>query len=239
MSTEFSPKLTASRRAVLQASLATALTAVAGPSKAATPFFKLYMMIPNGQPARMLWGTLAAGQMRQIGIDVVSSFVPLTVIAPRRARGDGKTHVDGGWDCYLERYYYSAIQASPYANFGSSEIPPNGNNFYYVDDKEIDRSLLAVANSLHEADRLKAYHDFEKRCYDIQPLTVLFYPQDVIAVNPKLTGFDATTYMPTFYPQPERWTIEGADATAAFASWPAPSSLIPMYSIGYHESNIF
>src|SRR6266702_4046534 len=103
MSTESSSKLTLSRRTMLQASLATALTAVAGPARAAAPFFKLYMMIPNGQPARMLWGTLAAEQMRQIGIDVVSSIVPLSVIAPRRGRGDGKTHVDGGWDCYLER----------------------------------------------------------------------------------------------------------------------------------------
>ena len=82
-------------------------------------------------------------------------------------------------------------------------MPPNGQNFYYVDDKEIDRSLGAVDSSLNEADRLKAYHDFEKRWYDIQPMTILFYPQDLVAVNPKLSGFDATTYTPTFYPQPE------------------------------------
>jgi len=174
-------------------------------------------------------------------VAVLRMFVPFTVIAPRRGKGDGKTHVDGGWDCYLERYLYSAIKPSPYSLFGSTEMPPNGQNFYYVDDKEIDRSLLAVANSLKDADRLKAYHEFEKRWYDIQPMTILFYPQDVIAVNPKLSGFDATTYNPIFYPQPEHWKIEGAgaDATAAFASWPAPSSLIPMYTIGYHESNIF
>jgi hypothetical protein len=61
------------------------------------------MMIPNNQPARMVWGTLAAAQMSRIGIDVVTSFAPFTVIGPRRTRGDGKTHVDGGWDCYLER----------------------------------------------------------------------------------------------------------------------------------------
>ena len=241
MSTESSSKITASRRNVLLASLAAALTAAAGSAKAATPFFKLYMMIPNNQPARMVWGTLAAAQMSRIGIDVVTSFAPFTVIGPRRAKGDGKTHVDGGWDCYLERYLYSSIKPSPYALFGSSEMPPNGQNFYYVDDKEIDRSLRAVDSSLNEADRLKAYHDFEKRWYDIQPLTILFYPQDVIAVNPKLSGFDATTYTPTFYPQPEHWTIEGAgaDATAAFASWQPPSSLIPMYSIGYSNSNAF
>jgi ABC-type transport system substrate-binding protein len=31
----------------------------------------------------------------------------------------------------------------------------------------------------------------------------------------------------------------GNNATAAFASWAPPSSLIPMYTIGYNESNIF
>jgi ABC-type transport system substrate-binding protein len=235
------PKPSATRRAVLQASLATALTSVAGPSRAATPFFKLYMMIPNNQPARMVWGTLAAQQMARIGIDVVSSFVPFTVIAPRRTRGDGKTHVDGGWDCYLERYYYDSIEPSPLTLFGSKQMPPNGQNFYYVSDPEIDRSLTAVSTSLSETDRMAAYHAFEKRWYDIQPMTILFYPEDVIAVNPKLTGFDATTYNPVFYPRPEHWTIEGAgdDGTAAFASWAPPSSLIPMYCIGYNESNIF
>jgi ABC-type transport system substrate-binding protein len=60
-------------------------------------------------------------------------------------------------------------------------------------------------------------------------------------VNPKLSGFAGTTFNPVFFPQPENWTIAGAgdNATAAFASWPAPSSLIPMYTIGYYESNIF
>src|SRR5260370_37762097 len=72
-------------------------------------------------------------------------------------------------------------------------------------------------------------------------MAILFYPQDVVAVNPKLTGFVAATYTPPFYPQPEHWAIEGAgaDATAAFASWQPPSSLIPMYSIGYSGSNVF
>ncbi len=235
------PRMTASRRAMLQASAAAVVAAAVGPARAAAPFFKLYLMIPNNQPARMVWGTLAAQQMQKLGIEVVSSIVPFTAIAPRRAKGDGKTHVDGGWDAYLERYYYSSIEPSPLALFGSMNMPPNGQNFYYVDDKEIDRSLKEVATTLSEADRNVAYHAFEKRWYDIQPMTILFYPQDVIAVNPKLKGFDATTYNPVFYPTPERWTIDGAgaDATAAFASWPQPSSLVPMYVIGYHESNVF
>ncbi len=235
------PPMTASRRAMLQASVAALVTAAAGPARAAPPFFKLYLMIPNNQPARVAWGTVAAQQMQKLGIEVVSSIVPFTAIAPRRAKGDGKTHVDGGWDAYLERYYYSSIEPSPLALFGSMNMPPSGQNYYYVDDKEIDRSLQQVATTLAEPDRRVAYHAFEKRWYDIQPMTILFYPQDVIAVNPKLKGFDATTYNPVFYPQPERWTIDGAgtDATAAFASWPQPSSLVPMYTIGYHESNVF
>lgn len=230
------------RRALLGgAASAAALTAATGPARAAAPFFKLYLMIPNNQPARVVWGTLAAQQMQKIGIDVVSSIVPFTTIAPRRAKGDGKTHVDGGWDSYLERYLYSSIEPSPLALFGSANMPPGGQNFYYVNDAEIDRSLQKVAGSLDEKDRMDGYREFEKRWYDIQPMTVLFYPQDVIAVNPKLKGFDSTTYNPVFYPSPEHWTIEGAgsDPTSAFASWPQPSSLIPMYTIGYYEANVF
>src|SRR5260370_26235725 len=121
MRTEASSKVRASRGNVLQASLATALTAAAGPSKAATPFFKLYMMIPNNQPARMVWGTLAAAQMSRIGIDVVTSFAPFTAIGPRRAKVDSKTHVDGGRDCYLERYSNSSNNPSPYAPLGRSD----------------------------------------------------------------------------------------------------------------------
>jgi ABC-type transport system substrate-binding protein len=72
-------------------------------------------------------------------------------------------------------------------------------------------------------------------------MTILFYPEDAIAVNPRLKGFNGTTFNPVFYPQPEKWTTEGGgtNASAAFASWAPPMSLIPMYTNGYNESNIF
>lgn len=229
------------RRTLMQAATAAAVTAAVGPAKAATPFFKLYLMIPNNQPARMIWGTLAAQQMSRVGIDVVSSFVPFTVIAPRRSKGDGKPHPEGGWDAYLERYYYNAITPTPNTLFHSKLMPPSGQNFYYVNDAQIDASLDRMAATVDPAQRMEAYHAFEKRWYDTEPMTILFYPEDVIAVNPKLKGFDSTTFNPVFYPRPEKWTIEGGgnNATAAFASWAPPMSLIPMYSNGYSDSNIF
>ena len=226
------------RRRTMQAAAAAAVAAAAGPARAATPFFKMYVMIPNNQPARMIWGTLAAAQMARIGIDVTSSFVPFTVISPRRSKGDGKTHVDGGWDCYLERYYYNAILPTPNSLFHSRLMPPGGQNFYYVDDKQLDEAMDTYGGSPDPKVRMDAIHAFEKRWYDIQPMTILFYPEDVIAVNPKLKGFTGTTFNPVFFPRPERWTIEGAGegATAAFASWSPPNTLIPMYTIGYTES---
>ena len=36
---------------------------------------------------------------------------------------------------------------------------------------------------------MAAIKAFEKRWYDTEPMTILFYPEDAIAVNPKLTGF--------------------------------------------------
>jgi ABC-type transport system substrate-binding protein len=219
---------------------ALAAPAVIRSARAAPPFFKLYMMIPNNQPARMIWGTLAAQQMSKLGIDVISSYVDFPTIASRRAKGSGKTHPDGGWDAYLERYYYNSITPLPNSLFRSNLTPPNGPNFYYVNDPVLDKTLDDYAGAIDPAVRLAAIKAFEKRWYDTEPMTILFYPEDAIAVNPKLTGLNGTTFNPVFYPQPEKWSIAGAtDATAAFASWPQPSSLIPMYTIGYYESNIF
>jgi ABC-type transport system substrate-binding protein len=233
------------RRDVLKTIGGTALglaaPAVIRSAWAAPPFFKLYLMIPNNQPARMIWGTLAAQQMAKLGIDVISSYVDFPTIASRRGKGSGKTHADGGWDSYLERYYYSSITPLPNSLFRSDLVPPNGPNFYYVSDPVMDKILEEYAAAIDPAARLTAIKAFEKRWYDTEPMTILFYPEDAIAVNPKLTGFAATTFNPVFFPQPENWTIAGAgdNATAAFASWPPPTSLIPMYTIGYHESNIF
>jgi ABC-type transport system substrate-binding protein len=233
------------RRQVLKTMGGTALglaaPAAIRPARAAPPFFKLYLMIPNNQPARMIWGTLAAQQMSRLGIDVISSYVDFPTIASRRTKGSGKTHVDGGWDSYLERYYYSSITPLPNSLFRSDLVPPNGPNFYYVSDPVLDKILDEYAVAIDPAVRLAAIKAFEKRWYDTEPMTILFYPEDAIAVNPKLSGFAGTTFNPVFFPQPENWTIAGAgdNATAAFASWPPPSSLIPMYTIGYHESNIF
>lgn len=233
--------MSSKRRPLMQAAAAAAVTAAVGPAQAATPFFKLYLMIPNNQPARMIWGTLAAQQMSRIGIDVVSSFVPFTVIQPRRSRGDGKPHPEGGWDAYLERYYYNSITPVPNTLFHSRLMPPSGQNFYYVNDAQLDAAMDSMASTIDPAQRMAAYRAFSRRWYDTEPLTILFYPEDVVAVNPKLRGFNATTFNPVFYPRPENWTIEGGgnNATAAFASWAPPTSLIPMYSTGYSESNIF
>jgi ABC-type transport system substrate-binding protein len=230
------------RRQFLKTAGATAIATGVMPSlgRAAPPFFKLYLMIPNNQPARMIWGTLAAQQMSKLGINVISSYVPWTVITPRRNTGNGKTYPEGGWDAYLERYYYNSITPVPSNLFLSTALPPHGQNFYYVDDPVIDKSLKEYSGALDEKSRMDAIHAFEKRCYDIQPLTILFYPRDVIAVNPKMTGFNGTTFNPVFFPDPENWVIEGSESnTAAFASWPAPISLLPMYTVGYQESNIF
>jgi ABC-type transport system substrate-binding protein len=230
-----------SRRTVL---LGTAAGALAVPfirrAHAAAPFFKLYFMIPNNQAARMAWGTLAARQMTQIGIDVVPSYVPFSAIYPRRNKGDGKTYPEGGWDVYLERYYYSSIKPTPNELFSSRAIPPAGQNFYYVEDPVLDRAMDQYAGSVDPAVQMTAIHAFEQRWYDTEPLTILFYPEDVIATNPKLSGLDSTTFRPAFYPRPEKWTIDGAgkDASAAFACWPAPDSCLPMYGEGYNDTNV-
>ena len=209
-------------------------------AKGAAPFFKLYFMIPNNQAARMAWGTLAARQFTQLGIEVVPSYVPFSAIYPRRNKGDGKTYPEGGWDAYLERYYYSALKSTPNSLFSSKMLPPAGQNYYYLEDPVIDRQMDTYSGSVDPAAQNAALLAFQKRWLETEPLTILFYPEDIIAVNPKLSGFNATTFRPSFYPRPENWTIAGAgvDASAAFACWPPPDSTLPMYGQGYQDSNV-
>src|SRR3954462_11134703 len=156
--------MTQNRREFLTTVGATSIAAAGlpGEASAAAPFFKLYLMIPNNQPARMIWGTLAAQQMTKLGIDVISSFVPFAVIIPRRSTGEGKTHPEGGWDAYLERYYYNSITPVPKNLSRSTALPPSGQNFYYGSDPQIDQALDAYAAARDEKPRMEAIHRFEK-----------------------------------------------------------------------------
>lgn len=116
----------ATRRAILGGAAATLAAPGIRGARGAAPYFKMYLMIPNNQAARMAWGTLAARQFTQLGVEVVPSYVPFSAIYPRRNKGDGKPYVDGGWDAYLERYYYSSLKPTPNSLFSSKVLPPLG-----------------------------------------------------------------------------------------------------------------
>lgn len=205
------------------------------------PFFKLYLMIFNNLQSRMIWTDLIGKQFARLGIDVNASYQPPSVVIARRANDSGKTHVDGGWDMYSERIYYSGLTPMPETLFHSKNFPPNGQNYYRIADKQIDEAIEKYSRAVKPEERSEAITAFMKRWYEIEPLHIVFYPEEVIITNPKLKGMESTTYNPVFYPRPEDWTIEGAtgDVTATFASWQPPSQLIPMYGSGYNEANIF
>lgn len=207
-----------------------------------TPFFKLYLTIFNNQQTRMIWTDLIGKNIAQLGIEVITSYVPPSEVIARRANKTGATYIEGGFDMYSERIYYNTLMPVPEILFSKAAIPPLGSNFYRIDDPALDEAMASYSHSPDPAKRSEALKAFQKRWYEIQPLNIVFYPEDVIAINPDLEGFAETTYNPVFYPRPENWTIKNAGSSpvsAAFASWQPPTTLVPMYSSGYNESNIF
>jgi hypothetical protein len=130
-------------------------------AKGAQPFFKLYMMIPNNQPSRMIWGTLCARQIAKLGVEVVPSYVDFNAIVDRRSKANGKTYPEGGWDAYFERYYYDSITPQPNSLFRSDLTPPNGPNYYCVSDPVIDKTLAKYASAIDPTLRMAAIHAFE------------------------------------------------------------------------------
>lgn len=217
-------------------------TVVWTPAQAQTPFFKLYLTIFNNQQTRMIWTDLIGKNIAQLGVEVITSYVPPSEVIARRANKTGATYTEGGYDMYSERIYYSTLMPVPDILFAKRAMPPLGQNFYRIDDPVMEEAMDKYSHSPDPAVRSEALKAFQKRWYDIQPLNIVFYPQDVIAINPDLEGFNETTYNPVFFPRPENWTIKntGSDTvSAAFASWQPPSSLVPMFTSGYNESNIF
>lgn len=212
------------------------------PARAEDTKFRIYLTIFNNVQSRMIWTDLIGKNIAQLGVEVVTSFVPPSEVIARRANPDGKTFADGGFDMYSERIYYNTLQPLPEVLFSKGAMPPLGKNFYRIDDDQLEAAMKTYSTSPDPVARAQAIKDFQHRWYDIEPLNMVYYPQDVIATNPDLEGFAETTYNPVFFPRPENWSIKGATGdtiSAAFASWQPPSTLVPMFSSGYNESNIF
>jgi ABC-type transport system substrate-binding protein len=209
------------------------------PARAEDHKFKLYLTVFNNDQTRMIWSDMIGKNIAKLGIEVVTSFVAIPELLSRRSNDKGAIYMDGGFDMYTERYYYPSISPAPEQLFSKTAFPPAGKNFYRVNDDILEAAMQTFSKSPDEAGRKKAIDNFQKRWQEIEPINIIYYPVDVIATNPKLKGFAETTYQPVFFPRAENWTIEGGDGSAAFASWPAPTSLVPMFCAGYHESNVF
>lgn len=215
-------------------------TVVWAPAKAQDHKFSLYLTVFNNNQPRMIWSDLIGKNIAKLGVEVVTSYLSLDELLNRR-KSDA-IYRDGGFDMYTERMYYPTLTPQPNIIYSAEAFPPGGENFYRLKDDILDKAMQDYSHSPDPAVRADAIKRFQERWYDIQPLQIIYYPEDVIATNPKLKGLAETTYKPVFFPRAENWTIDGATGdrvTAVFASWPAPSSLVPMFSSSYSESNIF
>lgn len=217
-------------------------TVVWTPASAQDRKFTLYLTVLDNVQVRMIWSDLIGQNIAQLGVEVVTSYIPVSELLSRRGNDTGLTYLEGGFDMYTERMHYPTLAPQPEVLFSKGAMPPLGRNFYRVDDAQLEDAMRTYSRSPDPAVRTEAIQRFQRRWYEIEPIHMVFYPEDVIATNPALSGFADTTYNPVFFPRPENWTIEGASGeqvTAAFASWPNPTSLVPMFCAGYHESNIF
>jgi len=207
-----------------------------------TPFFSMTMMIPNNDSTRMIWSTQIAAAWEKLGIDVNYVYAPFSVIDPRRTGAPlGRSYADGGFDAYTERYYYDTLTPDPFELFHSSQFPPGGLNYALLNsttlDKIIDNYDSAVSPQAH------AYWitQFEQWMITNLPLAVVYYPLDIIAIDPNMQGFltrDGSTWDWLFFPHPEEWTVPGK-TTGGFAECCPAAPYLPPYSIGYLQSDVF
>jgi ABC-type transport system substrate-binding protein len=130
---------------------------------------------------------------------------------------------------------------NPFELFHSSQFPPSGVNYGLVNSTELDRILENYEGSISEEEHLYWINEFQKWYIENEPMPIVYYPVDILAINPKLQGYeirDGSTWNFLFYPHPEYWTIPGK-TWAAFAVWKPEPPLLPPYSTGYDDSDVF
>jgi len=207
-----------------------------------TPFFSMTLIIPNNDQTRMIWSTQIAAAWIKLGIDVNYVYLPWSSIDPRRTGTTlGLSYANGGFDAYTERYYYDTITPDPFELFHSSQFPPGGLNYGLLNSTALDKIIDNYDSASSQQDHLYWISQFEQWWIANLPALVVYYPEDVIAIDPNMQGFltrDGSTWDWLFFPHPEEWTVPNK-TTGGFAVCCPAAPFLPPYSTGYDTSDVF
>ncbi len=163
-----------------------------------TPVFDLTFLVPNTNPARIIWAELIGDEIAQIGINVKHyNFTGWDGIAPRTWAypfidySHIPTYDEGGFDVLFVGYTMG-FNLDFLDVYETSTIPPNGDNFYQFSNATYD-TIMDLFMQETDIDQRTAYgHQLQKIIYEELPVIGLLYPGDLFGFKEGLVGINAT-----------------------------------------------
>ena len=210
------------------------------------PYFRMILIVPTDNSARIQWIKLIDTEFQNIGIDTTLKFWNWNIIMPRLFLDPiqdpiGADYAHGGYDAYFVGFDASA-DPDYSSRYYPSQFAPNGSNTQWIENEEvveiINRSLTSPALD----DRLRALKDFQAWFYEWVPKSIILQAYNIYAVDPYLEGLD--TYLSSNF---ENCTIihpiNGSQDTLTYT---IPGNFVafnPLLSNNYYDSivarNIF
>jgi peptide/nickel transport system substrate-binding protein len=140
--------------------------------------FSFTLVIPGGNPLRKFTATMIKDDLKAIGIDVTVETVEPQVFWSGVFAKKYDAWV-AGWMVPIP------LNLKPYWH---SDLKNNAVNLVSYQNKEADRLLEKAESKISKDELNKTYKEFLSILYDDAPVTFLFWKDNIVAYNKKISG---------------------------------------------------
>jgi peptide/nickel transport system substrate-binding protein len=146
--------------------------------------FEFELNTTHGNVTRQLVAKVLKDSWASIGVKVNLQFDEWGVLLDKGMSKKFDAMIIG-WDI--------STDPDPYMLFHSSQIPDIeknrvGVNFFSYNNPETDKLLEQARRTVDPAERAEIYHRFQRQLYDDQPVTFLFFDEDITVVSKRIHG---------------------------------------------------
>ncbi|MDD2715331.1 MAG: peptide-binding protein [Candidatus Wallbacteria bacterium] len=146
--------------------------------------FEFDLVATHGNAIRQLVAKVLKDAWEAVGVKVNLQFDEWSVLLDK---GLSKKFdaIILGWDL--------SIDPDPFMLWHSSQIPDTGKkkvgyNFFSYNNPETDKLLELARRTIDPSERAEIYHKFQRLLYADQPVTFLFFTEDITVVNKRIHG---------------------------------------------------
>ncbi len=138
--------------------------------------FKFVLYIPSGNPLREFAGTIIKNDLKAIGIDAKVEKLELGTFLDYL--------YNKKMDAWMASWYIQIpleLKTSWYSNLQSTPL-----NFVSYQSKEADKVIDKINTRLPHKEKIEYYKKFQEIIYKDQPITFLYWTDDVVVYNKRL-----------------------------------------------------